>query len=58
MTDPAKVRAVNQRHPLSRSDNRWLVLTGDCLFVGDSGRPDLAGGMKAWINADYPMVTA
>jgi rhodanese-related sulfurtransferase len=26
--------------------------------VGDSGRPDLAGGMKAWINADYPMVTA
>lgn len=27
----------------SRSDNPWLVLTGDCLFVGDIGRPDLAG---------------
>ena len=27
----------------SRSNNPWLVLTGDCLFVGDIGRPDLAG---------------
>ena len=27
----------------SRSANPWLVLTGDCLFVGDIGRPDLAG---------------
>ncbi len=27
----------------SRSENPWLVLTGDCLFVGDIGRPDLAG---------------
>ncbi len=27
----------------SRSDEPWLVLTGDCLFVGDIGRPDLAG---------------
>ncbi len=26
----------------SRGDEPWLVLTGDCLFVGDSGRPDLA----------------
>ncbi len=27
----------------SRSESPWLVLTGDCLFVGDIGRPDLAG---------------
>jgi glyoxylase-like metal-dependent hydrolase (beta-lactamase superfamily II)/rhodanese-related sulfurtransferase len=27
----------------SRSEEPWLVLTGDCLFVGDVGRPDLAG---------------
>ena len=27
----------------SRGDEPWLVLTGDCLFVGDIGRPDLAG---------------
>ena len=26
-----------------RSMEPWLVLTGDCLFVGDIGRPDLAG---------------
>lgn len=26
----------------SRGDEPWLVLTGDSLFVGDSGRPDLA----------------
>jgi hydroxyacylglutathione hydrolase len=26
----------------ARGDEPWLVLTGDCLFVGDSGRPDLA----------------
>jgi len=28
---------------ISRSSEPWLVLTGDCLFVGDIGRPDLAG---------------
>jgi glyoxylase-like metal-dependent hydrolase (beta-lactamase superfamily II)/rhodanese-related sulfurtransferase len=28
---------------LSRSQNPWLILTGDCMFVGDIGRPDLAG---------------
>ncbi len=28
---------------LSRSDKPWFVLTGDCMFVGDIGRPDLAG---------------
>lgn len=28
---------------LARSDHPWMVLTGDCLFVGDVGRPDLAG---------------
>jgi hydroxyacylglutathione hydrolase len=27
---------------LSRADEPWLVLTGDSLFVGDVGRPDLA----------------
>jgi len=27
----------------ARSEKPWLVLTGDCLFVGDIGRPDLAG---------------
>jgi len=27
---------------LSRGDEPWLVLTGDSLFVGDAGRPDLA----------------
>jgi len=27
----------------SRSKDPWLVLTGDCMFVGDVGRPDLAG---------------
>ena len=26
----------------SRSSEPWLVLTGDSLFVGDAGRPDLA----------------
>jgi glyoxylase-like metal-dependent hydrolase (beta-lactamase superfamily II) len=26
----------------SRGDDPWLVLTGDSLFVGDAGRPDLA----------------
>jgi glyoxylase-like metal-dependent hydrolase (beta-lactamase superfamily II)/rhodanese-related sulfurtransferase len=26
----------------TRSDEPWLVLSGDALFVGDSGRPDLA----------------
>jgi len=30
----------------SRSDETWLVLTGDSLFVGDSGRPDLAVGAR------------
>jgi rhodanese-related sulfurtransferase len=27
----------------SRSDAPWMILTGDLLFVGDIGRPDLAG---------------
>jgi hydroxyacylglutathione hydrolase len=30
----------------SRSDEPWLVLTGDSLFVGDAGRPDLAVGAR------------
>ncbi|HWN08788.1 MAG TPA: MBL fold metallo-hydrolase [Pyrinomonadaceae bacterium] len=28
----------------AKSDSPQKVLTGDCLFVGDVGRPDLAGG--------------
>ena len=27
----------------ARSQDPWLVLTGDCMFVGDIGRPDLVG---------------
>ncbi len=27
----------------ARSLDPWMILTGDCLFVGDIGRPDLAG---------------
>jgi hydroxyacylglutathione hydrolase len=27
----------------TRSDQPWLALTGDTLFVGDAGRPDLVG---------------
>ncbi len=27
----------------SRSEEPWLILSGDLLFVGDIGRPDLAG---------------
>jgi glyoxylase-like metal-dependent hydrolase (beta-lactamase superfamily II) len=29
---------------LGRSNDPWFVLTGDCLFVGDVGRPDLLLG--------------
>lgn len=28
----------------ARTDQPWFVLTGDCLFVGDVGRPDLLVG--------------
>lgn len=31
----------------SRSTDPWFVLTGDCLFVGDVGRPDLLIGDQA-----------
>src|SRR5205085_10566660 len=27
-----------------RGDDPWFALTGDTLFVGDAGRPDLAAG--------------
>jgi glyoxylase-like metal-dependent hydrolase (beta-lactamase superfamily II)/rhodanese-related sulfurtransferase len=30
----------------TRSDRPWLVLTGDTLFVGDTGRPDLDGSAE------------
>ena len=26
-----------------RNEKPWMILTGDCMFVGDVGRPDLAG---------------
>lgn len=31
-----------------RSAEPWFVLTGDTLFVGSIGRPDLAGKGKEW----------
>jgi glyoxylase-like metal-dependent hydrolase (beta-lactamase superfamily II)/rhodanese-related sulfurtransferase len=30
----------------TRGEEPWLILTGDVLFVGDIGRPDLVGGAK------------
>jgi glyoxylase-like metal-dependent hydrolase (beta-lactamase superfamily II)/rhodanese-related sulfurtransferase len=30
----------------TRGQEPWLILTGDVLFVGDIGRPDLVGGAK------------
>ncbi|XXJ19902.1 MBL fold metallo-hydrolase [Desulfovibrio caledoniensis] len=30
----------------TRGDEPWMLLTGDVLFVGDIGRPDLVGGAK------------
>ncbi|MBI1803312.1 MAG: MBL fold metallo-hydrolase [Ignavibacteriae bacterium] len=30
----------------TRSNDPWLVLTGDTLFVGDTGRPDLDGSAE------------
>jgi glyoxylase-like metal-dependent hydrolase (beta-lactamase superfamily II)/rhodanese-related sulfurtransferase len=30
-----------------RGDEPWLVLTGDTLFVGDTGRPDLDGSAES-----------
>lgn len=31
----------------TRGDEPWLLLTGDTLFVGDTGRPDLDGSAEA-----------
>lgn len=31
---------------LTRGDEPWMILTGDVLFVGDIGRPDLVGDAK------------
>lgn len=33
---------------MRRADHPWFMLTGDTLFVGSIGRPDLAGQGKAW----------
>jgi hydroxyacylglutathione hydrolase len=31
-----------------RTEAPWFVLTGDTLFVGSAGRPDLAGRKPRW----------
>ena len=38
---PAGTLLLRRQRP-HRSDEPWLVLTGDSLFVGDAARPDLA----------------
>ncbi|MDX6628340.1 MAG: hypothetical protein QOH00_586 [Gaiellales bacterium] len=37
----------------TRADEPWLVLSGDALFVGDSGRPDLAVAGEEGASALY-----
>ncbi len=38
---------------LTRADEPWLLLSGDALFVGDTGRPDLAVGGEEGAAALY-----
>jgi glyoxylase-like metal-dependent hydrolase (beta-lactamase superfamily II)/rhodanese-related sulfurtransferase len=40
----------------SRSDDPWLVLTGDSLFIGDVARPDLAVAAEAGAAALYESI--
>jgi hydroxyacylglutathione hydrolase len=40
----------------SRSDDPWLVLTGDSLFIGDVARPDLAVSGEKGANALYDSI--
>ncbi len=40
----------------SRSDDPWLVLTGDSLFIGDVARPDLAVSGTEGANALYDSI--
>ena len=40
----------------SRSDDPWLVLTGDSLFIGDVARPDLAVSGEEGANALYDSI--
>jgi glyoxylase-like metal-dependent hydrolase (beta-lactamase superfamily II)/rhodanese-related sulfurtransferase len=40
----------------SRSEDPWLVLTGDSLFIGDVARPDLAVAGKEGANALYDSI--
>ncbi|HET7637350.1 MAG TPA: MBL fold metallo-hydrolase [Ktedonobacteraceae bacterium] len=40
----------------SRSDDPWLVLTGDSLFIGDVARPDLAISGKEGADALYDSI--
>lgn len=37
---------------LSRGNEPWMVFTGDTLFVGDVGRPDLGGADAAGVLFD------
>lgn len=37
----------------SRTDEPWFILTGDALFVGDVGRPDLVGALYGATAEDY-----
>ncbi len=36
-----------------RTDEPWFILTGDALFVGDVGRPDLVGALYGATKEDY-----
>jgi hydroxyacylglutathione hydrolase len=40
----------------NRSDEPWLVLTGDSLFIGDVARPDLAVAAEAGAEALYESI--
>ncbi|MGH2566873.1 MAG: MBL fold metallo-hydrolase, partial [Bacteroidota bacterium] len=37
----------------TRSEEPWFLLTGDTLFVGDVGRPDLHGSAEALYDSVY-----
>lgn len=37
----------------TRTEEPWFVLTGDALFVGDVGRPDLVGALYGATPEDY-----
>ncbi len=37
----------------TRTEDPWFILTGDALFVGDVGRPDLVGALYGATAEDY-----